>query len=217
MKSALIIGLGRYGRHTAMKLNEIGIETMAVDKNEERVREVMDYVTSACIGDSTNEDFIKSIGVSNFDLCVVAIGDDFLASLETTALLSEHGAKKVISRTARDTQEKFLLRNGADAVVYPERLMGEWTAVRYSSDHVFDYIRISKDIAVFEIGVPIDWVGKTIATVDVRRHYQINIIGVRHGEKVIPVPGPDYMFSLHENLLVIGTMKQVQKAFHTTD
>lgn len=217
MKTALVIGLGRYGRHTVMKLNELGIQTMAVDVSKERVGEVVDYATQAVIGDATDEAFLRSLGVSDYDLCIVAIGDDFLSSLQITSALKDLGARKVISRTSHDVQEKFLLRNGADAVVYPERLMGEWTAVRYSSNQLYDYIQVSKDIAVFEIAVPMEWVGKTIMQVDVRRRYKINIIGVRHGEEVIPVPGPDYIFSFHENLLVIGTLKQIKNAFRTID
>ena len=136
MKSVLLIGLGRFGRHMAAKLQELHHEVLAVDNNEERVNEALDLVTHAQIGDSTSEAFIASLGVRNFDLCVVAIGDDFQSSLETTALLKEQGARFVLSRAARDVHAKFLLRNGADDVVYPERETASWAAVRYSSDHI---------------------------------------------------------------------------------
>ena len=143
MKSVLLIGLGRFGRHMAAKLQELHHEVLAVDKNEERVNDALDLVTHAQIGDSTSEAFIASLGVRNFDLCVVAIGDDFQSSLETTALLKEQGARFVLSRAARDVHAKFLLRNGADDVVYPERETASWAAVRYSSDHIFDYIQLT--------------------------------------------------------------------------
>lgn len=146
MKSILLIGLGRFGRHMAMKLQKLHHEVLAIDKNEDRVNECLPYVTSAQIGDSTNEAFIESLGVRNFDLCVVAIGDDFQSSLETTALLKEHGAAFVLSRAARDVHAKFLLRNGADEIIYPERQMASWAAVRYSSDHIFDYVELTRII-----------------------------------------------------------------------
>ena len=113
-KSILLIGLGRFGRHVAMKLDELHHEIMAVDKEERRVEAALPYVTNAQIGDATNEAFLSSLGVSNFDVCIVAIGDNFQSSLETTSLLKELGAKLVISRAERDVQEKFLLRNGAE-------------------------------------------------------------------------------------------------------
>ena len=138
MKSILLIGLGRFGRHVAIKLNELNHQVMAIDQDEERVEAVLPYVTSAQIGDSKKQAFMESLGVSNFDVCIVAIGDDFQSSLETTSLLKELGAKLVVARAARDTHAKFLLRNGADEVVYPEKQMANWTAIRFSSDHILD-------------------------------------------------------------------------------
>ena len=114
MKNILLIGLGRFGRHLAVELNELGHEVMAVDDDEDRVNEILPYVTNAQIGDSTNADFLKSLGIGNFDICFVTISANFENSLETTSLLKELGAKIVISRAERDIQKKFLLRNGAD-------------------------------------------------------------------------------------------------------
>ena len=141
MKNILLIGLGRFGRHVAIHLNEMGYQIMAVDKAEDKVNECIDYVTSAVIGDSTNRDFLKSLGIANYDVCFVTIGGNFQNSLETTYQLKELGAKCVISRAERDVQAKFLERNGADHVVYPERQMAKWTAIRYTSDHILDYIK----------------------------------------------------------------------------
>ena len=157
MKSVLLIGLGRFGKYIAMKLDELHHQVLAVDLKEERVNEVLPYVTSAQIGDGTNEDFLASLGVGNFDVCIVAIGDDFQSSLETTSLLKELGAKMVVSRAARDVHAKFLLRNGADEIVYPEKQMALWTAMRYSSDHILDYIELDEEHAVVEITVPAEW------------------------------------------------------------
>ena len=157
MKTVLLIGLGRFGRHIAMKMNELHHQVMAVDKNEERVEALLPYVTNAQIGDSTNEEFLKSLGVRNFDLCIVTIGSDFQSSLETTSLLKELGAKLVVSRASRDIHAKFLLRNGADEVLYPERQLASWAAIRYTSDHIADYVEIEKDYVIFEVEVPMNW------------------------------------------------------------
>lgn len=139
MKSILLIGLGRFGKHIALHLNHLGHQVMAVDTSEERVEAVLPLVTNAQIGDSTNADFLESLGVRNYDVCIVAIGNNFQSSLETTSLLSELGARFVVSRAATDVQEKFLLRNGANEVVYPEKQLAKWTAIRYSADHILDY------------------------------------------------------------------------------
>ena len=161
MKTILLIGLGRFGKHIAMKLHELNHEVMAIDKQEDRVEEVLPYVTNAQIGDSMNEAFLKSLGVGNYDVCIVTIGNDFQSSLETTSLLKELGAKLVISRAARDVHAKFLLRNGADEIVYPEKQLATWTAIRCSSDHIFNYIELENDYAIFEIALPEAWTGRT--------------------------------------------------------
>ena len=214
MKSILLLGLGRFGKHIAMKLHELGHEVMAVDKIEERVEAVLPYVTNAQIADSTNEEFLRSLGVSNFDVCIVAIGSDFQGSLETTSLLKEMGAKLVVSRAARDVQAKFLLRNGADEIVYPEKQLASWTAIRYSSDHIFDYIELSNDYAIFEIEVPDSWVGKSIVEIDIRRKYSINIMAVKRSGKLDMNITPGTIFDKTETLLVLGKSKDVQKCFH---
>lgn len=170
MKSVLLIGLGRFGRHMAQKLNELNHEVMAIDKTEDRVDAVLPFVTNAQIGDSTNEEFLKSLGVNNYDLCIVAIGNDFQSSLETTSLLKELGAKVVISRASRDTHAKFLLRNGADQIIYPEKQVASWAAIRYSADHILDFIEIDERFAIFEVTTPEEWIGKTIGQIDIRKN-----------------------------------------------
>ena len=175
MKSILLIGLGRFGRHIAIKLDELNHQVMAVDNNESRVEAVLPYVRNAQIGDATNEDFIRSLGVRNFDVCIVAIGDNFQSSLETTSLLKELGAM-VVSRAARDVHAKFLLRNGADEVVYPEKQLASWTAIRYSADHIFDYVELDEEHGIFEISIPDAWIGKTVGELDIRKKYNVNIV-----------------------------------------
>ena len=213
MKSVLLIGLGRFGKYIAMKLDELHHQVLAVDLKEERVNEVLPYVTSAQIGDGTNEDFLASLGVGNFDVCIVAIGDDFQSSLETTSLLKELGAKMVVSRAARDVHAKFLLRNGADEIVYPEKQMALWTAMRYSSDHILDYIELDEEHAVVEITVPAEWQGKTVGSLDIRKKYNINIMAVKKQGTINLTITTDTRFSEDESLLILGSNKAIQKCF----
>ena len=214
MKSILLIGLGRFGRHIAKKLNELNHEVMAIDKKEEVVNEVLPYVTNAQIGDSTNEEFLRSLGVDNFDVCFVTIGGDFQSSLETTSLLKELGAKCVVSRAERDVQEKFLLRNGADHVVYPEKQVANWAGIRYSADHILDFIEIDEQFAIFEVIIPEEWLGKTVAQIDIRKKFGINIMAIKKNEKMSLTILPDTVLNEGETLLVLGEYKNVQKCFH---
>ena len=213
MKSVLLIGLGRFGKYIAMKLDELHHQVLAVDLKEERVNEVLPYVTSAQIGDGTNEDFLASLGVGNFDVCIVAIGDDFQSSLETTSLLKELGAKMVVSRAARDVHAKFLLRNGADEIVYPEKQMALWTAMRYSSDHILDYIELDEEHAVVEITVPAEWQGKTVGSLDIRKKYNINIMAEKKQGTINLTNTPDTRFTEDQSLLILGSNKAIQKCF----
>ncbi|HOO79551.1 MAG TPA: TrkA family potassium uptake protein [Lachnospiraceae bacterium] len=213
MRSVLLIGLGRFGRQIAMKLYDMRQQVMAVDKNSERVDVVLPFVTGALIGDSTNIDFLKSLGVRNFDVCIVAVGNDFQASLETTSLLKEFGAKMVVSRAAQDVQAKFLLRNGADEIVYPEKQLANWTAIRYSSEHIFDYIELSEDYAIFEVEVPEGWKGKTIGEMNVRQKYNINIMGIKKEKHMDLNITADTPLAAGANIMVLGSYKDIQKCF----
>lgn len=212
-KTILLIGLGRFGLHIAKKLQELGHEVMAVDVNEERINRAVPFVTDAQIGNSTNEEFLKSLGINNFDLCIVTISEDFQSSLETTSLLKELGAKKVVSRAERDGQAKFLLRNGADEIVYPEKQLASWMAIKYSADHILDYIEIDNDHAIFEVTVPKDWIGKTIGEIDIRKKYGINILGIKDGKKLNVNVTPSQALSAELSLLVMGDYKKLKKCF----
>ena len=214
MKTVLLIGLGRFGKHIAMKMNELHHQVMAVDKNEERVEALLPYVTNAQIGDSTNEEFLKSLGVRNFDLCIVTIGSDFQSSLETTSLLKELGAKLVVSRASRDIHAKFLLRNGADEVLYPERQLASWAAIRYTSDHISDYVEIDKDYGIFEVEVPMNWYEKSIRDLDIRNKYNVNILGIKRDEKISMNVAPDTHLKPDDTIMVLGKFVDVQKCFH---
>ena len=214
MKSILLIGLGRFGRHIAIKLDELNHQVMAVDNNESRVEAVLPYVRNAQIGDATNEDFIRSLGVRNFDVCIVAIGDNFQSSLETTSLLKELGAKMVVSRAARDVHAKFLLRNGADEVVYPEKQLASWTAIRYSADHIFDYVELDEEHGIFEISIPDAWIGKTVGELDIRKKYNVNIMALRCNGVLDMNIASETLLGDDQTMLVLGNIKNIQKHFH---
>lgn len=214
MKNILLIGLGRFGRHLAVELNELDHEVMAVDDDEDRVNEILPYVTNAQIGDSTNANFLKSLGIGNFDICFVTISANFENSLETTSLLKELGAKIVISRAERDIQKKFLLRNGADQVVYPERQVAKWASIRYTADHILDYMEIDASHAIFEAEVPDEWLGKTIGELDVRRKYNINIIAVKDKGGVNIALSTDTLLKQDATILVIGEHKAIKRWFN---
>lgn len=204
MKTILLIGLGRFGRHVAMKLHELNHQVMAVDQDEEKVNRILPYVTSAQIGDSTNEEFLASLGVRNFDVCIVAIGDNFQSSLETASLLKEAGAKKVVARAARDIQAKFLLRNGADEVIYPDRDIAEKLAVRYSANHVFDYIELTDEFSIYEIPPLPEWVGKNLMEANIRHQYHISVLATKKEGKAKLMPQATYVIREDEHLMVIG-------------
>ena len=171
MKSVLVIGLGRFGKHIVEKLVELHHQVMAVDKDEERVNAVLPLATDAQIGDAASKTFLRTLGVDNFDVCFVAIGDDFQSSLIATSYLKELGAKRVISRASREVQRQFLLHNGADEVVYPEKQLAVWSALRFTSDHVLDYIALDEEYAIYDLSVPAEWNGKTVGALDIRKHF----------------------------------------------
>ena len=213
MKSILLIGLGRFGRSVAEKLNELHHQVMAVDKSEERVNEVLPIVTDAQIGDATSETFLRTLGVDNYDVCFVAIGEDFQSSLETTSLLKELGAKKVVSRASREVHKKFLLRNGADEVVYPEGQLAAWTAIRHTTDHVLDYIALDSEYAIYDLSVPFEWYGKTVGVLDIRKKYSLNLLAVRENGKPSMAVTSDTMLQENQTILVLGKWKDIQKCF----
>lgn len=210
-KNILLVGLGRFGRYTASKLNELNQEVLAIDKNEEHVNKVLNYVTNAQIGDSTNYDFMESLGINDFDVCIVAIGDDFLASLETTALLKELGAKKVISRATGVSQEKFLLRNGADEVVFPEKQLANWTAIHTSALNISNYIGLSDGYSIFEIQTPESWYGKSILSINVRKMLGINILGIKSNGVMNMTVTADTVLTEGSSLLALGREEDLKK------
>lgn len=211
MKSVLVIGMGRFGQHIAMKFQELGNDVMVMDISEEKINDILPQITSAQIGDCTKEQVLRSIGVSNFDICVVSIGNNFQSSLEVTLLLKELGAPYVIAKASRDIHAKFLIRSGADEVIYPEKEMAEKVAVRHNANNVFDYIQLTPEYSVFEITPMDSWINKTIEQVAVRTKYHISILATKKGDDIRPLPRADYVFTHGEHLIVFGKKEDVFK------
>ena len=214
MKSVLLIGVNRFGSLLAKQFHDLGHQVMAVDRSEDRINRILPFVTDAQIGDSTSEAFLRSLGVSNYDVCIVTIGGDFQSSLETTSLLKELGGKLVVSRADRDVQAKFLLRNGADEVINPEKQIAEWAAIRYASDHILDYIKLDNDHAIFEVSVPAEWVGKKVGELDIRRKYGINVMAVKESGTMNLSVIPETVLNSGMTMLVLGEWKAIRKCFH---
>ncbi len=211
MKNILIIGLGRFGTHLAEKFSELGNDVMVIDRNEDAVQAVMNKVAYAQVGDCRKEDVLRSLGVNNFDICFVCTGEDFQSSLEVTDLLRTLGAKYIVSKAGRDVHAKFLLKNGADEVVYPEKDMALKTAVKFSANHLIDYFEISNDISVYEIYVPAAWAGKSIIELNVRSKYNLTILAVISSSgRQTANPAPDYVFGNDEKMFVLGSHKDVK-------
>lgn len=213
MKSILLIGINHFGTMIARQLHELGHQVLAVDRDEARINAILPLVTDAQIGDSTNETFLRSLGINNFDVCIVTIGSDFQSSLETTSLLKELGGRLVVSRADREVQAKFLLRNGADEVINPEKQVAEWAAIRYASNHILDYINLDDDHAIYEVVVPKDWVGKTIGQIDIRKRYGINIMAIKNNGKMNLSVTPETILNENKTMLVLGERKSMQKCF----
>ena len=207
MRSLLIIGLGRFGRHLTMSFAKMENDIMVIDKDESVVNKLAPYVSSAQIGDCTDEVVLRDIGVTNFDVCFVCISNDLESSLVITTLLKDLGAKKIVTKVNQDIHVKFLLQNGADDVIYPERDMANRTALKYSAKDAIDYIELDDNYGIFEIATPKKWVGHTLAEVNVRKKYNVNIIAYKFQSKITPLYREEYTFKEHDHLIVAGSRK----------
>jgi trk system potassium uptake protein TrkA len=209
VRNMLVIGAGRFGGNLARKLTELGNEVLVIDVDEQAINEIAPYVTRAEIGNCMDKNVLLSLGVRNFDVCFVCIGANFQSSLEITSLLKEIGAAKVVSKTDRDIQAGLLLKIGADEVINPERDMAKRTAVRYSASGAFDYVELSDDYAIFEIQPPKAWINHSIKDLDVRSNHNVNVIGIREGEKVLPVLSAEHVFAATEHVIIAGERKSI--------
>lgn len=211
MKSILLIGMGKFGQTLGEKLLKMGVEVMIVDKNEDKINLLASKYSDALIANCMNEDNLKTLDVPSFDACVVAIGDDFQSSLEITSLLKDLGAKWVVSKATTEIQRKFLLKNGADEVVYPDRDIAEKLAVKLNSKKVFDYIELNDEYSIFEIAVPKHWAGKKLVDLNPRKKYGLNILTVKKGVSVVAELDANYIFEEGDHMLVFGNTEKILK------
>lgn len=211
MKNILVIGMGRFGQHLCRELYGLGNEIMAIDTDEAALDAVSEYVAASRIADCTNGEVLKSLGVTDYDVCVVCIGNNFQNSLEITSQLKEMGAKYVVSKANRDIQAKFLLRNGADEVVYPNRDMAAKLAKKMNTDHIFDYIELTGEYAIYEIPPLKEWIGKSIREADIRKNYHVNVLGTKIGGETKIMPLADHIIEHGEHLIVVATQKDIDK------
>ena len=209
MKSILIIGLGRFGRHMAQKFIENGHEVMGIDFNEDRADDAVGILQQILIGDATDERFVESLGVRNFDLAVIAIGENFQTVLEVTVLLKDLGCKYIVARATRDVHKKLLLRNGADYVSYAEREVAERLAIKFGMDNIFDYVELTPEIGIYEIAVPKKWLGKSMVELSIRNKYHVSVMATKKQNRIYPLPHPNHVFESDERVMVMGTSKDV--------
>ena len=215
MKSILVIGLGRFGRHLAQKMLDLGNDVMIVDKDVAIVERYSMAFTDAQIADCTNEHVLRALGVHHFDICFVCIGDNFQSSLVITAFLKELNAKYVVAKAKRDIEAQLLKKIGADEVIYPEKEMAERFAIRYNANNVFDYIELTKEYSIYEVPVLMAWEGKTISELNVRVNYHVNIISVKTGGEMRPLPGSDYRFQHGDHIFILGKSEDVYRITET--
>lgn len=213
MKNILIIGVARFGYHIAKELNKLNCQILAIDINEDHLRKVDPYVSKTLIGDSTDFDFLKSLGINNFDECIVTIGDDFQVSIETVYYLKELSAKRITARASKESQKFLLQRIGADLVVFPEEQLARWTALHCGTSSVYDFMDLDNYFGIYEVRTPEQWAGKTLAELDLRKKYNINIIGVKQANKMRMILGPNYILQDNENLIVVAREEDANKFF----
>lgn len=211
MKSVLIIGMGRMGRHLAAKMQQLGNDVMVVDNSPEAIHALADSFTNSCICDCTNPTVIASLGVDNFDICFVTIGEDFQASLVVTSLLKKHGARKIVAKTNQEIQAELLRTIGADEIVNPEVEIAEKLAVRHNARNIFDYIPLTEDYSIYEVPVLPAWVGRSLIELEIRRKYKVNIIAVKNGNELNANPAGEYRFRAGDHVILIGRSDEVFK------
>lgn len=211
MKNVLIIGVGRLGYHIAKELNKFNAQILAIDTDESRLQKVDQYVSKTIIGDSSDLDFLRTIGINTFDECIVTISDSFQASIETVMNLKELGAKTITARASKESQNSLLTKIGADLVIYPERQLAKWTALHCGTDSVYDYMDLDNDYGIFEVNVPKDWDGKSLTELDLRKKYEINIIGIKDANGIRVVIGPKYVLKENEKVIILAKEENINK------
>ncbi|MET3698159.1 trk system potassium uptake protein TrkA [Bacillus oleivorans] len=210
-KEFVVIGLGRFGGSIVRSLIELGMEVMAIDRDEDKVNEYSAIATHAVVADSTDESVIKSLGIRNFDHVIVAIGDDIQSSILTTLILKELGVTNVTVKAQNDYHEKIVRRIGADHVVHPERDMGRRLANNIASNSVLDYLELSDEHSIVEIVASEKLDGNTILDLDIRAKYGINIVAIKRKNEIIVSPQANEVILSGDILIVIGADNDINR------
>ena len=212
MKQIAILGLGRFGRALARTLVEMGHDVMGVDANQAVVEKMAPVLTNCVQADVMDEQTLLSLGVTNFDIVVVGIGNsDMQASIFTTLMLKEMGVEHVVCKVSSNKHARILLKLGADRVVYPERDMGMRFAHSIAQSDVLEFIELSEEYSMMEINAPKYLIGKSLKESDVRSKYNINIVAIKRGKKIMVNPSPDAVLEQGDVLLAIGETQALTK------
>lgn len=208
IKSILVIGMGRFGKHLAMKMQALGHSVMVVDMRDQQELTISSIFDDYMIGDCTDEIVLSSLGIGNFDICFVTIGKNFEASIIITSLLKNLGAKYIVTRAGRDIQTEVLRKIGANDIIYPEREYAEKLAIRYNAAHILDFFNLAGGFAIFEIMVPAEWIDKSIVMLNVRQRYHVNILVIKN-EVEVQLPKVDYIFKPNDIIVIMGKENDV--------
>ena len=210
-KQYVVFGIGRFGSALCRALAEMGHEVLAVDANEEHIRTITPYVTQALQLNATDEEAMHSIGVRNFDAVVVSIGDNLRDSILVTMLCKELGAKYLLGKATDELHAKMLKKMGADRVVFPERDMGIRVAKTLVSPKVLDLINLTGDYTMADIQTPESWIGHTIREIDIRRRFNVNVLGVHRDDDILMSLTAETRILEGDDLLVLGHRSDVEK------
>ncbi|MFI3210014.1 MAG: TrkA family potassium uptake protein [Peptostreptococcaceae bacterium] len=214
MKQYIVIGCGRFGSSVATTMHLLGHQVMVIDKNEEVIQNISEKVTHAVIGDISDEQVLRSIGIGNFDVAVVAIGGDIRASIMATILAKESGVKKVICKAKDELQGKVLYKIGADRVVFPERDMGVKVAHNLVSHNILDHIELDPKYSIVEIVTPQSWVGKSLIELDLRVKYEISVLALKQGKEIDVTPSPNKKLETGTIMVILGPSNSISNLTH---
>lgn len=202
-KQFAVIGIGRFGASVATTLYEMGNDVLVIDNNEDKVEDIVDKVTHAVTADSTSEAALKSLGITNFDVVIVSIGQDTQASILTTLLLKELGVNYIVAKARTILHGKVLQKIGADRIVFPERDMGIRVAHNLVAANVLDFIELSPEYSIVEIIVPQSMVGRSLRELDLRARFGLNVLAIRSADKKINVSPAATDRLLHGDVMVV--------------
>lgn len=211
MKSFVVIGCGRFGASLAKTLYELGNEVMVIDSSEDRIAEISNSVTHAVEADIMDENLLFDLGLSNFDVAVIAIGSILEASVMATLAAKELGIKKVIAKAQSNMHSKILLKIGADKVVFPEQDMGARVAHNLNSKNILDFIDFSSEYGIVELVAFEEWIGKSLLELEIPSKHGVSVIAIRRKEDLIIPPKSNEKILEGDVLVVIGRSKDVKK------